>query len=143
MELVEGKDAPSQVILKYNNLGQTVGLLLVLEPLFGKGHVVILDSRFCVLKGIDELKKRGVYASALIKKRRYWPKYIKRDDIKHHFTDREVGDCDSWKGCMDEVNFCVYAMKELDYVMSLMSTYGTNLQTGKETQWEWIDGSGT
>ena len=27
--------------------------------------------------------------------------------------------------------------------MSLMSTYGTDLQTGKETQWEWIDESGT
>ena len=58
MELVEGKDAPSQVIPKFNNLGQTVGLLLcVLEPLFGKEHVVILDSGFCVLVGIVELKK--------------------------------------------------------------------------------------
>ena len=44
---------------------------------------------------------------------------------------------------MDEVNFHVYAMKEPDYVMSLMSTYGTNLQAGKETQWECIDGSVT
>ena len=44
---------------------------------------------------------------------------------------------------MDEVNFHVYAMKEPDYVMSLMSTYGTNLQTGKETQQEWVDGSVT
>ena len=43
MELVEGKDAPSQVIPKFNSLGQTVWLLFhVLEPLFGKGHVVIL-----------------------------------------------------------------------------------------------------
>ena len=34
-ELVKGKDAPSQVIPKFNNLGQTVGLLRhVLEPLF-------------------------------------------------------------------------------------------------------------
>ena len=44
---------------------------------------------------------------------------------------------------MDEVNFHVYAMKEPDYVMSLMSTYGTNLRTGKETQQEWVDGSVT
>ena len=54
------------------------------------------------------------------------------DDIKQHFDDKEVRDCDSWKGCMDEVNFHVYAMKEPDYVMSLMSTYGINLQTGKK-----------
>ena len=44
---------------------------------------------------------------------------------------------------MDEVAFHVYAMKEPDYVMSLLSTYGTNLQTGKETQQEWIDATGT
>ena len=68
MELVEGKDSPSEIIPKYNNQGKTVGLLLrVLEPIFTRGNVVILDSGFCVLKGIVELKKRGVYASALIK----------------------------------------------------------------------------
>ena len=39
--------------------------------------------------------------------------------------------------------FHVYAMKEADYVMSLMSMYGTNLQTGQESSHEWVDGSGT
>ena len=33
-------------------------------------------------------------------------------------------------------------MKEPDYVMSLMSTYGTNQHSGKETTREWVDGSG-
>ena len=55
MELVEGKDSPSEIIPKFNNQGKTVGLLLhVLEPIFGKGMVIILDSGFCVLKGIVE-----------------------------------------------------------------------------------------
>ena len=144
MELVEGKDSPSEIIPKFNNQGKTVGLLLrVLEPIFGKGMVVILDSGFCVLKGIVELKKRGVYASALIKKRKYWPKYIKGDVIKQHFDEKAVGDCDSLKGNMDEVPFHVYAMKEPDYIMSLMSTYGTNLRGGKETCREWVDSDGT
>ena len=58
MELVEEKDSPLEIIPKFNNQGQTVGLLLhVLEPIFGKGMVVILNSGFCVLKGIVELKK--------------------------------------------------------------------------------------
>ena len=72
MELVEGKDAPHAAEHpkpKHNNLGNTVGLLLrILAPIFGRGSIVVLDSSFCVLKGIVELKKRGVYASALIKK---------------------------------------------------------------------------
>ena len=100
-------------------------------------------SGFCVLKGIVELKKCGVYASTLIKKWKYWPKYIKGDAIKEHFDDKDVGDCDSWKGNMDKVPFHVYAMKEPDYVMSLMLTYGMNLRNGKETSREWVDGSGT
>ena len=143
MELVEGKDSPSEIIPKYNNQGKTVALLLrVLEPIFTRGNVVILDSGFCVLKGIVELKKRGVYASALIKKQKYWPKYIKGDAIRDHFTAKNVGDCDSWKGSMEEVPFHVYAMKEPDYIMSLMSTYGTIQCSGKETTREWVDGSG-
>ena len=69
MELVEGKDSPSEIIPKYNNQGKIVRLLLrVFEPIFTRGNVVILDSGFCVLKGIVEFKKHGVYASALIKK---------------------------------------------------------------------------
>ena len=128
MEIVEGKDAPSQIVPKFNNQGKTVGLLLhVLEPIFGKGNMMVLDSGFCVLKGIVELKKHGVYASTLIKKWNYWPKYIKGKAIKQHFEWKQVGDCDSWKGNMDEVPFHVYTMKEPDYVMSLMSMYGTNL----------------
>ena len=95
---------------------------------------MILDSGICVLKGIIEMHKNGVFASALIKKRRYWPKYICGDEIKEHFKDKEVGDADSWPAQLDDVPFHVFAMKEPDYVMSLMSTYGTNSQEGfKET----------
>ena len=100
--------------------------------------MVILDSGFCVLKGIVDLKKNGVYMSALIKKRRYWLKYIHGEDIKSHFADKEVGATDAWAGKSDGVPFHIYTMKEPDYIMSLMSTYGTNQQIdGKETQRDW------
>ena len=128
IDLVEGKDCPQQLgIQQYDNLGSTVGLLLcMLSPIYHKGFVVILDSGFCVLKGIIELRTKGVFASALIKKRRYWPKYIKGDDIKAHFKNKNMGDADSRAGTLDNIPFHVYTMKEPDYVMSLMSTYGTN-----------------
>ena len=41
--------------------------------------------------GIVELKKRGVYAAALIEKRRYWPKFIDGEGIKHHFKAKDIG----------------------------------------------------
>ena len=101
-------------------------------------YVVILDSGFCVLKAIIELRKKGIFASALIKKRQYWPKFICGDDIKAHFDGKEVGATDSWAGKLDDIPFHVYAMKEPDYVMSLMSTYGTNNRdNGKETRRNW------
>jgi hypothetical protein len=84
-----------------------------------------------VLQGLIELKKRGVFAAALIKKRRYWPKWILGDEIDKHFDDKEVGDVDAWPGTLDNVPFHVFAMKEPDYVMKLMSTYGTNERVGE------------
>ena len=83
IDLVEGKDHPQQLrIQQYDNFGSTVGLLLqMLSPIYHKCFIVILDSGFCVLKGIIELRKKGVFTSALIKMRRYWPKYIKGDAL--------------------------------------------------------------
>lgn len=57
LELVEGKDAPRGKVFEYENHGgKTVGLLLRLtRPIWNMGHTIILDSGFCVLKGIIEL----------------------------------------------------------------------------------------
>ena len=144
IEMVEGKDHPQQLgHPQHDNLGSTVGLLLrILTPIFFKGFIVILDSGFCILKGIIELRKKGVFASALIKKRGYWPRFVHGDEIKDHFSNKQVGDTDSWAGQMDDIPFHVYAMKEPDYVMSLMSSYGTNDRlNGKETRRDWKEGS--
>ena len=60
---MEGKNCPHQMGQQtYDDLGATVGLLLqLLAPIFFNGLVVILDSGFCVLKGIIELCKKGVF----------------------------------------------------------------------------------
>ena len=43
-----------------------------------------MDIGFCVTKGLVELRKKGVFGAALIKKRRYWPENIKDDEIDAH-----------------------------------------------------------
>ena len=78
------------------------------------------------------MKKKGLFAAALIKQRRYWPKYIPGDEIIQHFTDKPVGSCDALKGTMDGIPFYIHAMKEPDYVMVLMSTYGTLNRMGEK-----------
>ena len=72
MEMVEGKDKSSHLPQEHADLGSAIGLMLrCTKPLQGTGKVVVLDLVFCVLKGVVELKKRGVFAAALIKKRMY------------------------------------------------------------------------
>ena len=144
IEMVEGKDHPQQLGQpQYDNLGSSIGLLLwILTPIFFKGFIVIQDSGLCMLKGIVKLRKKGVFASALIRKRQYWPRFIHGDEIKEHFNNKQVGDTDLWSGWLDDIPFHVYAMKEPDYVMSLMSSYGTkDHSNGKETQHDWKDGA--
>ena len=70
LEHHEGKDHPTQLNNKeFDELGKTIGMLLCLtKPVWGSGKIFILDSGFCVLKAMTELKKKGFFAAALIKK---------------------------------------------------------------------------
>ena len=72
-----------------------IGTLLHLtKPVWGTGKLVVLDSGFCVLQGLVELKKKGVYSHPLIK-RRYWLKHVPGDDIIAHFMEKKVGETDA------------------------------------------------
>ena len=91
---MEGKDRPQQLVQKeYNELGKIVSLMLrMCRPIFGSGKAVVLDRGFCVANDITEIKAKGVYVAALIKKRHYWPKVVTIDLIDNQFEDKEVGD---------------------------------------------------
>ena len=84
-----------------------------------------MDSGFCVTKGLLELRKKGLFGPAINKKRRYWRENIKGDSIDAHFASKEVGNVDSAKQLEDGVYYHVFCMKDPDYVMKLMTTYGT------------------
>lgn len=125
---MEGKDKPQEKPVDKTDKrgGKTVGLLLRLcQNICSTGKVVILDSGFCVLKGLIELKKVGGYAGAIIKKRRYWPRYIKGYDIEEHMKDNKVGTTDTATGILEGINYNVFAMKEPEFLLKLMSTYGS------------------
>lgn len=144
IELVEGKDVPSHPNhprLEHYEKGKTVSKLIRLtKSLQGRGSIVVLDSGFCVLKGIIELKKLGIYAAALIKKRRYWPKYIDGNRIQDYFKDKEVGFSNAWKGRMDNVDFYIQCVKEPEYVLMFMTTYGLPSGVGREQKRKTDDG---
>lgn len=127
-ELMEGKDRPKEKDEpKFNNKGgKTVGLLLrMTKSIWNTGRLVILDSGFCVLIALIELSKVGLFASALIKKRRYWPKFVCGEEIKQKFKKKDVGNSDAWPGMMDGHPFYIFSTKEPEYIVNFMSTYGT------------------
>ncbi len=136
IEMVEGKDAPRGRVKEFEDRGgPTVGLLLrLMKPFFYTGMALVLDSGFCVLKALVELRKVGIFAAAVIKKRRYWPKYIRGDEIAAHFEGKPVGSYDYWPGMLDNVKFSIHCLKEPDYVMSLMATYGTDQEMGEDAK---------
>lgn len=141
LELVEGSAHPPQVPTQFDDCGgKTVGLLLrMLKTYFATGKYVVLDSGFCVLKGIIELKKRGLFACALIKKRRYWPTLVPGDAMQQHFDGMEVGAVDAISGELDGIPYNLWGMKEPDYVMRMMATGGALLpdETHKDAVRSW------
>ena len=95
------------------------------KPIYGSGKVIVLDSGVCVLKGLVKLKKVGIFAHALIKKHRYWPKYVPGDQIIDHFANKQIGSAGAIKGSLDGVSFHLFGMKEPDYTIQKVATYGT------------------
>ena len=98
--LVEGKGAPADhsIAPEYYYRIITVSLMLCLtKNLHGTGKS-FLDSYLCVLQGLEDIKKKGVYGSDILRKRRYQPHYIDGEEIKSHFTYKDVGDVDSLCG---------------------------------------------
>ena len=82
-QIMEGKYLPQRLVQKeYNQLGKIVSLMVrMCRPTFVSGKDVVLDIGFYVTKGITELKSKGVYSEALIKKWGCWLKVIHGDLI--------------------------------------------------------------
>ena len=89
-QIVKGKDRPTELgKKKWEELGNTVVLMLrMCEPIFSTGKCVVLDSAFCVSKGITALLEFGVYDATLIKKRKHRPTDIPGDAIDQYFAEK-------------------------------------------------------
>ena len=94
-ELVEGEDRPKKLGReKYHKYGKTWGILLRLDkPLFQTVEVADLDGGLFVLFALIDLKKMRFYVVDLIKESRYWPRYMKGEEIKAHFGGTPFGGC--------------------------------------------------
>ena len=80
---------------------------------------------FVFSRQLFSYERKVCFAVALIKKHHYWPQYIPSDNIISRFAEKGIGESDALQGMLDDVKFHVVAMKEPDYVMMFMTTYGT------------------
>ena len=92
VEITEGRDCsrdPGRP--EFDEIDKTlVTIMRYTRNIWNCAKVFIMDSGFCVTKGLVELQNKRVFGAALIKKRRYWPANIKGDAINDHFSSKEV-----------------------------------------------------
>jgi hypothetical protein len=125
-------------------LGKMAGLLMrMLLSYFTTGRYVVLDSGFCVLKALVQLKKVGMFAWAVIKKRRFWPAFVPGEAINREFDNLElkVGDSLTISGKLDGEEYFFWAPKEPSYIMKIMATVGPLLANDScgEQKWRWTE----
>ena len=84
-----------------------------------------MDCGFCVMDAVLNLASVGIFLSAVTKKRRYWPKYIDGEAIYQYFAGKTVGSVEALPGSVGGRSFRVFVMNQEDYVMKLMTTYGS------------------
>ena len=84
-----------------------------------------MDTGFYVLKGLISMVEKGVFGSALIKNQRYRPKGVPSEEILRHMQNKDVGDFYEVKGSIRGKSCNIISLKEPDYVMLMMTTYGT------------------
>ena len=124
IELVKGKDCPPELYSPPKNQRTTHLLLTLCQSIYSSGKIVVLDSGFSVMSALIALKKKGVFAHAVAKKRRFWPRHVPGDAIEKHMALKAIGDTDCLNGELNGEKYSIFVMKEPDYTMKLMSTYG-------------------
>ena len=131
VQLIKGKEYHCQSgTLESEDLdGKTMGIFLrMMRIYFSSDKYVILYSDFCVFKGFIQLMKKGIFACAVIKKRRYWTSMVPGKYMEDHFGKVEMGETDSIQGTVDDVIYNLWGIKGANYVIRMMDTGGLLLE---------------
>jgi hypothetical protein len=136
--LQEGRDRPPHLPdEKFAHLfpdgGKAGPLMMQLcEPLFGTGSIVIHDAGFACIPALVHLKRKGVFASCLLKKKKYWPKFSHGAENEAHMRDAPLGAIDALQGKFGGEDFAIYLMKDSKYTLQLAANYGKNVRKGPD-----------
>ena len=102
-----------------------MGLFLrMMKGYFSTGMYVVLGSGLCVLKWFIQLRNKGFFTCAVIKKRRYWPSMVPGKDMEDHFVEVGMCETDAIQVTVDDIIYNLWRIKDSYYVMSMMATRG-------------------
>ena len=158
IKLQEGKDRPKDASGKWafpskfegrnsnsNRLFTKTSSLMceMTEPIHGTGKIVSMDSGFCVTVGILHLHDFGVYGQSLIKKRKYWPKWVPGDAIDAYFEGKPLGFVKTYRQMIEGIPFNVHCTRDDRFVTKMMSTHGLLTEVEDHTTYrqkglEWV-----
>ena len=111
----------------------------MIKSYFDTSRYEIIDYGFCFLKGFIQLRKKGVFACAFVKKRIYWPSVVPGKYMEDNSGGVDVGETDAIQGKVDDVIYNLWGMKEPNNVMIMMAI-GCRLlvdETCKDTVRRW------
>ncbi|KAL3782157.1 hypothetical protein HJC23_004520 [Cyclotella cryptica] len=118
------------------------GILFDFETSEGNDHPREMPAAEFADKALLELQKVGVFAGALIKKRRFWPALVPGNVIDRHFDEKEVGTVAAVGGSLDGVKYHIWAMKDAGYVTKIMGTASGLIYWDDRLHTRQVDGNG-
>lgn len=141
LELYEGKDRPLWMdppefedLFNTNAFNTTkVGgiMMRMAKPLFNTLSVIVHDSGFQSVPAMQELWKKGVFASCLMKKKQYYARFtdgaVNENFIKHQ--QYLVPFCKPMQ--FEAMPWRVIAHRDTKHLVQLLTTYGTSNLVGK------------
>ena len=80
-------------------------------------------TNFFVIQDFVDIQNIGVFAAEMIKKRRFWTKYISGNAIYTRYDGEEVVSMKYLHGTLDNVTFDIFGMNYPEYIIKIMSTY--------------------
>ena len=104
-------------------------------------RVIAMDSAFCVTHALVELRKVGLLACTIAKKKKYWPKDVPGDAIVMHIKGKPIGKICTNQIEVEKCNIRVFAVQHTKHPFVLLATYGTSCLVGPVRRAKDTDGS--
>jgi hypothetical protein len=134
MECVEGKSRPphlEEMPLSYEH-GKLCALILrATEAIAGSNRVVFMDSGYGVLCALPELRRRGLHATVVLKKKKFWAKGLPGEAILEAVRMTPVGTTKALVGTMRGHKLWVGVQVDSKHTTIMANTWSTTQRNGE------------